>query len=57
MMPKSYGGTVSSINLDGFDSDLLLLTAKLKDPNFNKYFLFVLREMTMETRDEWFCDS
>ena len=43
-VPKSYGGTVSSIALDGFDRDLLLLTAKLKDPNFNKYYLFVNRD-------------
>lgn len=42
-IPKSYGGTLSSFILEGFDRDLLLLTAKLKDPNFNKYFLYVLR--------------
>lgn len=40
-IPKSFGGTVSSIAIDGFNSELLLLTAKLKDPNFNKYYLFV----------------
>lgn len=43
-IPKSYGGTLSSFILEGFDRDLLLLTAKLKDPNFNKYFLYVLRD-------------
>jgi hypothetical protein len=43
-VPKSYGGTLSSFVLEGFDRDLLLLTAKLKDPNFNKYFLYVLRD-------------
>ena len=37
------GGTVSSVSLEGFDRDLLLVTSKLKDPNFNKYFIFVLR--------------
>ncbi len=44
LIPKTYGGTVSPLILDGFDRDLLLLTAKLKDENFNKYFLYVLRE-------------
>lgn len=43
-VPKSYGGTLSSYALQGFDRDLLLLSAKLKDPNFNKYFLYVLRD-------------
>ncbi len=43
LIPKTYGGTLASIFLDGFDRDLLLVTAKLKDPNFNKYFLYVLR--------------
>lgn len=43
LIPKTYGGTVSTLVLDGFDRDLLLVTAKLDDPNFNKYFLYVLR--------------
>lgn len=43
LIPKSYGGTVSPLVLDGFDRDLLLVTAKLDDPNFNKYFLYILR--------------
>jgi len=38
-----YGGTLSSLKLQGFDRDLLLITTKLKDPNFNKYFVYVLR--------------
>ena len=42
-IPKTMGGAVSSISLEGFDRDLLLVTTKLKDPNFNKYFIFVLR--------------
>lgn len=44
LIPKTYGGTISSLVLDGFDRDLLLVTAKLKDKNFNKYFLYVLRD-------------
>jgi hypothetical protein len=43
-IPQTYGGSVSTINLDGFDRDLLLVTAKLKDPNFLKYYLYVLRD-------------
>ncbi|GEQ85250.1 hypothetical protein ULMS_07580 [Patiriisocius marinistellae] len=43
LVPKTYGGTISPLVLEGFDRDLLLLTAKLKDENFNKYFLYVLR--------------
>jgi hypothetical protein len=43
-IPKTYGGMLSSMTLEGFDRDLLLVTAQLKDPNFNKYFLYVLRD-------------
>ncbi len=43
-VPKIQGGSISPFSMDGFDRDLLLLTAKLKDPNFNKYYLFVLRD-------------
>ncbi|GER58308.1 hypothetical protein ULMA_04160 [Patiriisocius marinus] len=43
LIPKTYGGTVAPLILEGFDRDLLLVTAKLEDPNFNKYFLYVLR--------------
>ena len=42
-IPKTFGGSVSKMNLDGFDRDVLLVTAKLKDPNFLKHFLYVLR--------------
>ncbi|RMA65712.1 hypothetical protein [Ulvibacter antarcticus] len=44
IVPKTLGGSLSLIELEGFDRDLLLFTAKLKDPNFNKYFLFVQRD-------------
>ena len=40
---NAYGGSLSSLKLQGFDRDLLLVTTKLKDPNFNKYFVYVLR--------------
>jgi len=42
-VPKTYGGVVSSLRLDGFNRDLLLLEAKLKDPVFTKYYLYVLK--------------
>ncbi|GHC42316.1 hypothetical protein [Ulvibacter litoralis] len=42
-IPKTHGGIVSKVMLEGFDRELILLTAKLKDPNFNKYFLYVFR--------------
>lgn len=42
-LSEIYGALVTTINLEGFHKDLLLITAKLKDPNFNKYFLFVLK--------------
>ena len=43
VIPETVGGSVSNLCLEGFDRDLLLVTANLKDPNFNKYFLYVLR--------------
>ena len=44
LVPKTIGGAISKVFLNGFDRDLLLITAKLKDPNFKKYFLYVLRD-------------
>lgn len=41
---NTYGGTLTSLQLNGFDRDVLLFTAALKDQDFNKYFLFALRE-------------
>lgn len=40
---KTVGGTVSPLKLAGNDRDLLLFTANISDPNFNKYYLYVLR--------------
>ena len=40
---KTLGGELEVVQLEGFNSDVLLYIAKLKDPNFNKYFLYVLR--------------
>ena len=41
---KTLGGALSLLTLEGFNRDLLLFTAKLKDPNFHKYYVFVHRE-------------
>ncbi len=43
VLPEIYGAKLSYKRFPEFDRDLLLVTAKLKDPNFNKYFLYVLR--------------
>ena len=42
-IPKSYGAVLDSLKLKGIDRDLLLATVKLKDTNFNKYFLYKLQ--------------
>jgi hypothetical protein len=43
ILEKTYGATLSSLRFAEFESDLLLVTARLKDPNFKKYHLFVLK--------------
>ncbi len=43
-IPESYGATLSSLRFDEFDRDLLLVTAKIKDTNFNKYYLYIYRD-------------
>ncbi|NND88438.1 MAG: hypothetical protein HKM28_04230 [Flavobacteriaceae bacterium] len=40
---KTYGATLSSLRFEEFDRDLLLVNAKLKDPVFNKYYLYILK--------------
>lgn len=44
IIPESLGAVLSPLKLEGFDREILMVNAKLKDTNFNKYFLFVLRE-------------
>lgn len=41
---ETYGATLSSLRFDEFDRDLLLITTKLKDPIFNKYFLYLYKD-------------
>ena len=46
VLADAYGATVLDLTLPTFDRDLLLITTKLKDPNFNKYFLYILQNNT-----------
>ena len=46
---KSYGAVLDSIKMKGIDRDLLLATVKLKDTNFNKYFLYKLENNQWKT--------
>lgn len=46
VLPETYGASLSMLRFDEFDRDLLLVTAKLKDPVFNKYYLYVHRNNT-----------
>ncbi|MAP53903.1 MAG: hypothetical protein CL605_03285 [Altibacter sp.] len=39
-IPETVGASLSSLRFNEFESDLLLVTAKIKDPNFNKYYLY-----------------
>ncbi|WP_034259651.1 hypothetical protein [Altibacter lentus] len=42
-IPETVGASLSSLRFNEFESDLLLVTAKIKDPNFNKYYLYQFR--------------
>ena len=42
-IPKSYGATLDTLKLKGISQDILFATVKLKDTNFNKYFLYRLK--------------
>jgi hypothetical protein len=43
-VPKTVGGSLHILMLSGYDREVLLLRAHLKDKNFYKYFPFVLKE-------------
>ncbi|PKA83237.1 hypothetical protein ATE92_1387 [Ulvibacter sp. MAR_2010_11] len=42
-IPETYGASLQSLQFPGFDRDVLLISAKLKDPAFTKYFVYVFR--------------
>lgn len=46
VIPDAYGASLSTLRFDEFDRDLLLVTTKLKDPVFNKYYLYIYRNST-----------
>lgn len=43
-IPQSIGAQLQVLKLKNFDRDLLLVNAKLKDTNFNEYYLFRLKD-------------
>ena len=40
---ERYGATLKMLRFDEFDRDLLLVDTKLKDPQFHKYHLYILK--------------
>jgi hypothetical protein len=42
-IPESYGASLSSLRFPELDRDILLVTSRLKDPNFNKYYVYILK--------------
>ncbi len=43
-IPESIGAELYILKLKNFDNDVLLVNAKLKDTNFNEYYLFVWQD-------------
>ncbi len=43
-IPESIGADLHILKLKNFDSDVLLVNAKLRDTNFNEYYLFVWKD-------------
>lgn len=43
VLNETYGATVSTLSFDAFERDLLLVNTKLKDPQFHKYHLYILK--------------
>ena len=44
IIPESIGAQLYLLKLKNFDKDVLLVNAKLKDTNFNEYYLFVWQD-------------
>ena len=44
VLNDTYGAELSFLRFPEFDRDLLLINARLKDPNFNKYYLYILKK-------------
>ncbi len=43
-IPESIGAELHALKFKNWDRDLLLVNAKLRDTNFNEYYLFMLRD-------------
>ncbi|MCW5518892.1 hypothetical protein J1N09_03515 [Aureitalea sp. L0-47] len=43
VIEESYGAQIDYLRFPEFRSDLLLVTSVIKDPNFNKYYLYEFR--------------
>lgn len=43
-IPESIGANLHILKLKNFKNDILLVNAKLKDTNFNEYYLFVWKD-------------
>lgn len=41
---ESFGANLSYLRFQEFDRDLLLVSSVIVDPNFNKYYLYILRK-------------
>ena len=44
IIPESIGSDLHVLKLKNFQADILLVNAKLKDTNFNEYYLFVWQD-------------
>ena len=44
LLENSLGAEISFLRFPQFESDLLLINTVIKDPNFIKYYLYVLRD-------------
>ena len=43
VLKDTYAATISMLRFAGFDRDLLLVDTKIKDPQFHKYHLYILK--------------
>ncbi len=43
ILNETYGATITTLRFDEFDRDLLLVNTKIKDPQFHKYHLYILK--------------
>lgn len=44
ILSETFGAQLSYLRFQEFDCDLLLVNAAILDPNFNKYYLYILKD-------------